>query len=267
MRTLAVVLFLSAVNVLSSEPPPVHGICIASLNLDMQTNVATITKGLRSNDGLWNCDILLLQEVVRSAADEPSVANRLAESLGRHVAFASPTEGGTLSGLGIVSRYPLTDQQVIPLHANHLHFRSRSRIGLGVTVQTPDGPLRVFNTHLDTRINGRSRLEQLRPVVEAAEAFPGPRIVGGDLNTNAMTWLAHTVPLPYTQVQSSAVQKFMAKHGFQTPFSRTGPTSDYLRMRLDWIFASKLKSWNAGIKPMKFSDHHAIWARIVQSQF
>lgn len=256
---------LSNSPALCSESKPAGGVCIASLNLDMETNINTIAKGLQKNDALWTCDILLLQEVVRTSADEPSVANRLAESLGRYVAFASPTEGRTLSGLGIVSKYPLRDQQVIPLQAHRLFFRSRSRIGLGVTIQTPNGPLRVFNTHLDTRINGHTRLEQLGPVVAAAEQFPGLRIVGGDLNTNAMTWLAHAVPLPYTQVQSAAVRKFMAKHGFNTPFVRTGPTSDYLRMRLDWIFANRLKSWDSGIQPMKFSDHHAIWARIIQN--
>jgi len=250
---------------LASEPAAPAGVCIASLNLDMETNIKTITNGLQKSEGLRTCDILLLQEVVRSGADDPSVANRLADSLGWYAAFASPTEGRTLSGLGIVSKYPLTDKQVIPLEAHHLFFRSRSRIGLGVTVHTPGGLLRVFNTHLDTRINGRTRLQQLRPVVEAAESFEGPRIVGGDLNTNAMTWLGHAVPLPYTQVQSSAVRKFMAQHGFSTPFIRTGPTNDYLRMRLDWIYASRLKSWDIGIQPMKFSDHHAIWARIVQS--
>jgi endonuclease/exonuclease/phosphatase (EEP) superfamily protein YafD len=132
---------------------------------------------------------------------------------------------------------------------------------LAVTLWTSKGPIRIITTHLDTRINARDRLEQLEPVIEDAKAFPGPRIVGGDLNTNNMRWLASLIPIPFAQVQTAAVQRLMESHGFKTAFARSGPTFDFFGFRLDWIFHQGISPLASGIQPLKFSDHHAIWAQ------
>src|SRR5438876_12403261 len=68
--------------------------------------------------------------------------------------------------LAIVSRYPVMNVQIKRLKACDLRFRSRNRFVMAATVRTPWGDVRVWNVHLDTRINPQERLDQLRPVID-----------------------------------------------------------------------------------------------------
>ena len=70
------------------------------------------------------------------------------------------------------------------------------RIALAATVFTPDGPVRVINVHLDTRINPAERVAQLAPALDDASCFYGPSVIGGDFNTNDMQWVSNVVPIP-----------------------------------------------------------------------
>ncbi len=244
---------------------PKQSMVIASLNLDMQTDPEEIARELGRNAELANADVLLLQEVVRRGANPPNAAEALARKLGRNVEFASPTDGDTVSGIAILSRYTMRDRAVQHLKAHELRFKTRSRISLAVTVDGPLGAVRILNTHLDTRINAADRLEQIQPLIDEAKLFPGPRIIGGDLNTNYLYWIGHVVPVMHGQRQGDAVRGLMESKGFTTPFAFTGPTSDFFGLRLDWIFVNQLEALNAGIQPIGFSDHHAIWTRIVRA--
>jgi endonuclease/exonuclease/phosphatase family metal-dependent hydrolase len=242
-----------------------QSLVIASLNLDMQTDPGKIARELGRNAELANADVLLLQEVVRRGGNEPSAAEALAKHLGRNVEFASPTDGATLSGIAILSRYRLRDRDVQHLKAHQLRFKTRSRIALAVTADSPLGAIRILNTHLDTRINAADRLEQMQPIIDEALRFTGPRIIGGDLNTNYLYWVGHVFPVIHGQRQGDAVRERMESNGFTTPFAFTGATSDFLGLRLDWVYLNQLEALNAGIQPISFSDHHAIWTRVVRS--
>jgi len=46
------------------------------------------------------------------------------------------------------------------------------------------GAIRVFNVHLDSRINKAQRLEQLAPLLKAADESGVPCLIGGDFNTS-----------------------------------------------------------------------------------
>jgi endonuclease/exonuclease/phosphatase family metal-dependent hydrolase len=212
---------------------------------------------------LRNADILLLQEVVQKPSAELSMARKLARELNFYYVFApaAPRAESTERGIAILSRFELRNPSMIPLKVYNLVFRSRCRVALAATVETPVGDLRVVNVHLDNRLNSREKLAQLSPVLNAVEQHEGPRIVGGDFNTGNMLWLSHVIPVPFAQKQLVAVRKFMTGQGFSTPFGTT-PTFDHLGLKLDWIFAKELKVLDSGIEPIRFSDHHAIWTRL-----
>jgi endonuclease/exonuclease/phosphatase family metal-dependent hydrolase len=245
-----------------SAPGPEPRVAVVSLNLAAATDTAQIVSELRDRKLVAFTDVYLFQEVVRAAEGEPSVAEQVAKKLGMNVVFSSPDGGSTTRGLAIVSRFPVHDSEVTCLKDCDLLFRSRKRISVATTVRTPAGDIRVFNAHLDTRINPPERLEQLQPVIQDAARFSGPSIIGGDFNTNDMRWLWNVVPVPRPGRQAEEVMKAMRIRGFSTPFAGTGATFDSLGMRLDWIYTRNLSAGRAAVQPLDFSDHHAIWTEL-----
>ena len=126
----------------------------------------------------------------------------------------------------------------------------------------PWGDLRVWNVHLDTRINPQERVEQLQPVIDDAARYTGPRLIGGDFNSNDLYWLGNVLPLPFGPKHSTAIRSAMRHHGFETPFPNALDTFPPFRRHLDWIFLSELKSLAASVEPAPFSDHNAIWVSV-----
>jgi len=102
-------------------------------------------------------------------------------------------------GLAILSRYPLGEKTVTGLPRNSLHFRTRIRIVLAATAESPLGPVRIVNTHLDNRINAAAKRRQLDGVWDTAGKYPGACIIGGDFNTGNFFWISHLLPLPGLQ--------------------------------------------------------------------
>jgi endonuclease/exonuclease/phosphatase (EEP) superfamily protein YafD len=231
---------------------------VLSLNLANAKDTERIARELRERTDVLP-DILLLQEVAKLRASHTSVAEDLARLIGFHVVFATPKPSHTSVGLAILSRWPITDKVVRKVRRFYRVIRVRPRLALAATIAAPDGPIRVWTTHLDTRINIGERLDQLRPLLAELKEFSGPCIFGGDLNTIGLRWLAHTVPFPSGKAHARAVTKLMGQHGFRTPFEEGRPTFDLLGMQLDWIYLRGLRAGATGIEPLRFSDHHAIW--------
>jgi endonuclease/exonuclease/phosphatase family metal-dependent hydrolase len=236
---------------------------VLSLNLAIREDVDRIAEELRAIGG-DRADLLLLQEVVQPSQG-PDVARQLAVRLGLGSEYRPAFNLGDERSLGlaIVSRYPLRDLHVIDLKVMSLNFRSRTRIALGAVIDTPAGPVRVYNLHLDTRINLEQRLDQLGVVAREVHATTGPAIVGGDFNTNNNHWLFHTLPVPFIGRQGAGVQRFMEANGFRSVFALGSPTHDVLRMQLDWLFLRGLRAANASIAPVALSDHHALLASLI----
>jgi endonuclease/exonuclease/phosphatase (EEP) superfamily protein YafD len=233
---------------------------VVSLNMAKEADVGRIFKELGDHKSILDADVLLLQEVAKPSERAPSVADEIAGRLNRHVLFASPEKLPTTLGVAIVSKYPLRDAHIRNLRRANLVFRTRSRVALAATVDTPVGPVRIAEAHLDTRINPEARADQIDPVVRDAEAFNGPAVIGGDFNTNDLLWFAAVVPIPAPGRQAAAVRRLMESHGFFTPFGPTGATFDHLGMELDWIYSNRLRPVSAAVQPLDFSDHHAIRA-------
>jgi endonuclease/exonuclease/phosphatase (EEP) superfamily protein YafD len=233
---------------------------VGSLNIAMEEDPNVIAQEIRTAPNLRDADVIFFQEVVNQ--NHTSVAEAVARQLGRRVAFASPDGVLTKGGLAILSRHPMADQRVHKLKPQNLVFRSRKRIALAVTVLTPDGPVRVINVHLDTRINPAERVAQLGPALDDASCFYGPAVIGGDFNTNDMQWVSNVVPIPYKGWQAARVRILMESRGYRTPFQTRAPTFHHMGMQLDWIYVAGLDAVGHGIDPIAFSDHDAVWTRL-----
>lgn len=222
-----------------------------------EATAATVVSAIENAPRLRSSDVYLFQEV-RHRDGEPSVAHDVAAKLGYQAAFTA-APGFTDQGLAIVSRFPISDVKVNGLKTCDLRFRSRSRFAMAATVQTPAGNVRVWNVHLDTRINASERLAQLQPVIDEAACQGGPKLIAGDFNTNELYWLGNVFPLPIGPAHGSLIRDSMKMGGFNTPFQSRINTFPLLRSHLDWIFLSELDPLAASVEPAPFSDHNAIW--------
>jgi endonuclease/exonuclease/phosphatase family metal-dependent hydrolase len=238
---------------------------ITSLNMQGKLDVEKVLREFLGSETLRRTDIFLLQEVHGDPRRSREFIDGLSRSLG--LPFVHVSDDARLaikgSGLAVISRFALKETAVISLKHFNLVYRSRERIALAQTVETPLGDVRLFNLHLDTRVNPGPRLEQLATLLDPAERETRPVIIGGDFNTSDFYWVAHVLPVPGYRKQRGALLKRMAGSGYQTPFESTGATSDWLGFKLDWIFFRKLRPLAAGTQKIGFSDHHAIWADIL----
>lgn len=227
---------------------------MVSLNLAKDASVERIAEELLRTPAVRDADVLLFQEVA-------CAVEALGTKMGRHVVWA-PAPGASDQGLAILSRWPLENPAVQPLPSYDLRFRSRSRMALSATAVTPNGRVRIWNTHLDTRLNARERLAQLAPVVDSTARFAGPRIVGGDFNSNPFYWVGRVLPVPFVESQVAGLRDYMTARGFTTALPVPRATYDFPRMHLDWVWANGAKPNGWAIYPMRFSDHHAVWVRV-----
>src|SRR3990170_2059056 len=185
-------------------PPPAvpQTLRVASFNVHYGDDVPALLASLRSNQALSRADVLLLQEIEGHKSEGSSRTRRLA------------------------------DVEVLPLPRYDLGRRTRRRIALGVTVDVGGQPLRIYNLHLDTRINVQDRLAQLRPVVEAAQRQPG------------------------------GLDAFMQESGFSTPLAESGSTVNKALVwaRIDGLYARGLTAQESGVeREVESSDHFPVW--------
>jgi endonuclease/exonuclease/phosphatase family metal-dependent hydrolase len=263
-------LTLLAVLVLTATPPNLPNlpildgapladtISIASLNLDHQSSFEKVVHDFEAAPRVSHADIILLQEVSHVEGG-PSIASRLADRLGYQVAFAPEGKNVYDRGLAVVSKFPIEESKVEWLTPYNLFFKTRHRFALAVKLRVPSGDLRIWNAHLDTRINPDQRLKQLQPVMDEAARLTGPRLIGGDFNTNDFYWIEHTLPFPRGGYRST-VRRAMAQLGFKTPFEDQLVTLPIARQHLDWLFVNGMEPLSSSTESIPFSDHHAIWA-------
>jgi len=173
---------------------------------DGQVNVDRFDAAIRDLDA----DVLALQEVDRDqprslGADLTAVAAEamqapehrfVAAMSGRPGSWQAATgaeQPGTAGyGIALLSRYPVTDWQVLrlpplpvraPIWPEWRRLRlvqDEARVAVGATVQAPGGELLVMTTHLSF-LRGWN-VVQLRRVLRAVGTGPEPAVVMGDLN-------------------------------------------------------------------------------------
>jgi endonuclease/exonuclease/phosphatase family metal-dependent hydrolase len=237
---------------------PDTDLTVVSLNMHKELRTDRVLRDLSGSTLFKTADIWLLQEAGDTV---PEIARRL----GFDYVFAASDQpkDGKASGLAILSRYPIQDPQRMLLPQYNLRFNTRCRIALSATVSRPEGPVRLFNLHLDTRITQSQRLNQVGAVLKGQPGV-GPVIVGGDFNTANIRWIWNVFPLPYAQNHVSAIRSRFADAGFDSPLDGKAKTFKLLGLplHLDWIFSKHLKAVSSGIENIGFSDHNAVWVSL-----
>ncbi len=237
---------------------------VASFNVHYAHDVSALAESIRASATLSRADVLLIQEIEHHDAEGTSRTRQLAEKLGLNFVYAPARaiEAGGTHGLAILSRFALADVEVLELPRYDLGYRTRRRIAVGVTVDVGGRLLRVYNLHLDTRINTQDRLAQLVPVLQAAEKHGVAEVViGGDFNTNPLRWLFHRVPL-FRSDQAGAVDELMRERGYQVPLAESGSTMKkaMFRARLDALYPRGLDVRESGVdRGVSSSDHFPVW--------
>jgi endonuclease/exonuclease/phosphatase family metal-dependent hydrolase len=100
---------------------------------------------------------------------------------------------GPMYGVGLVSRLPVRSWQVrrfrpapigmplmVPGSRGLTHVRDEPRVAVAAVLDAPRGPLTVVTAHLSFMPGWN--VAQLRTLARWARAFPGPRLLLGDLN-------------------------------------------------------------------------------------
>lgn len=252
-----------AATLRAAPPATPKTLRIASFNVHYAAELLKLAEGLRQSKEVSQADIILIQEIEAYAQEGTSRTAKLAQALELNYVYAParPTDTGGTHGLAILSRYPLRDIEVIRLP----RFNTRPRIALAATVDVGATPLRIYNLHLDTRLNPGDRQKQLQPVAERARAHGVERVVvGGDFNMNPFRWLGNVFPI-FRSDQAKSVDKFMRQQGFETALERAGPTSRraFFRFRLDSVYTRGLKVRAAGVaRDVTGSDHQPVWIEV-----
>lgn len=244
---------------------PGDALRVVTFNVHFGADVPALAHALQSNPELRRADVLLLQEIESYPGDDR--AAKLAQDLNLNLVYApARPEGNGTHGLAILSRYPLSDLEVIRLKHYDMGlggFRARRRIAMAATLHLPGRNVRVYNVHLDTRLTPEERLQQLEPVVEDALNQPAA-LIGGDFNTiNAVTSLLPLVPVPVPGFsQAAGLDAYMKAKGFATPFEKIGRTHHF-PMRLDAVYARGLEVEREGKETsVNVSDHFPLWVDI-----
>jgi endonuclease/exonuclease/phosphatase family metal-dependent hydrolase len=219
----------------------------------------------RALAGPWlgRADVILLQEIESHGRERESRAGQIAARLGMSHAYAPGygLKGGGSHGVAILSRWPLSELELVELPREEVVFNSARRVALGATVHYPGRAVRIYSVHLDNRINPAARRRQLAPVLAAAAARDQlPVIVAGDMNTSPFCWIGHVVPVPCGR-QDDRLEALVRERGFQVPARDVGATSKWLGMRLDGLYTRGIEARQVGVdRRVEVSDHLPLWA-------
>lgn len=264
-----------------SLPPATESKALGALVFNMERGVHLAQLG----DFLEHCpeirpfDLILANELDDGCARSGGVhtAKALAERLGMNGVFGlefielvNAADPKGYHGNAIFSRWPIVNARVVRLPEQYnWYFDRQRRIGGRLAVlaelDMAGRHVGVGTVHLENRTHGRGREEQLRAVLEAAEAmFPGlPVLLGGDLNTNtfdgrdkdAIQTIAGSPALRRRCLEDVSAWEpclpLAERYGYRTVPEGTGgeivtrrkplPGGGYLELRLDWLLVRDME--------------------------
>jgi endonuclease/exonuclease/phosphatase family metal-dependent hydrolase len=233
---------------------------IVTYNVHM-ASASTLADVFRAHDNLRGADVVLLQEIESHDSASASEAAQLAALLGMSHAYAPGygLDAGT-HGIAILSRFAMTDIELIELPEMNVKFNSARRVAIGATLTVEGRRLRIYNVHLDNRINPQARIRQLAPVVDdALDSGVAEVVIGGDLNTSPFCWAANVMPVP-CGLQGKKLERYVRDRGFDTPVVRSGPTHKWMEMRLDGIYGRGVDVRTYRVEnTVRTSDHLPLW--------
>jgi endonuclease/exonuclease/phosphatase family metal-dependent hydrolase len=241
---------------------------IVTFNVHFGKDPIAIAGAINKNKNLHSADIILLQEIENHEAEKEPRVKILAEELEMHYVYAPArmlrNEKGT-HGLAVLSRFPISDVEIIPLNFYRLLWSSRQRIAMRVNIDIEGSILKVFNIHLDTLLNANERLDQMKPVIDRIIADNGgPTVIGGDFNTLPVHFFKRALPA-FLRDQRKTVDEFFLKQGFKAQVEELGSTLSrgYIKFKLDAIYIRGAEALRYGIEQeVRISDHKPLWADI-----
>ncbi len=214
-------------------------------------------------------DVVASQELTADAAQS------LIKSLGREYPYRALRPAPRASGSGVFSRYPLKDCEAFRLSEGG-HWSQR------MVVETPRGPVTLFNVHLPIpkliwsrrhlgpfRVpssfdSGRRRAEVER-LAEMLDAVTGPLLVAGDFN---LTERSHD----YSLIRARLRDAFRtAGRGFGHTFPRLGSFPEPMpapwpMVRLDYVwYSAHFQPISARLGRCGGSDHHPLIVRLTRA--
>ncbi len=206
-------------------------------------------------------DVVCLQEVWADA--EVELSAELADGLGFHHVYGSRLEyDGVRFGNAVLSRWPITGSDVLPLPATE--GTEESRTCVRADIDGPRGALQVFSTHLNWRFDQSDvRQEQVRAIcgfIDASKPSGGrtfPPILCGDFNADPDSDEIHMLNgRAATPVPKLVFHDAWEVAGQASDSSDTGATwsnaNPYARLdlepdrRIDYVFVGWPKAGGAG---------------------
>ncbi|MEJ2541762.1 MAG: endonuclease/exonuclease/phosphatase family protein [Gemmatimonadota bacterium] len=226
--------------VASPEPRHAPDIQVASFNVQYGLEIDRALDVIRTDPGLRNAEILLLQEMDGAGTEE------IAHALGMEwVYYPATLRDGREFGNAILSRWPIRDDEKLILPHLAVYGRTQ-RTATVATVDVGGTPVRVYSVHLATPVNQlrEAREEQMNTVLEHAADHPYV-IIGGDLNSDSLGELAR-------------------EQGYFWP-TQEGPRTTWFA-RVDHIlFKGLVPPWTGdsgtSTDVQGASDHLPVWAR------
>jgi endonuclease/exonuclease/phosphatase family metal-dependent hydrolase len=199
----------------STEKPSVYSVpsvvnqrvSTLAWNIERGIQLDGILDALKHHDRLQNKDLLLLTELDYGMARSGNrfVAQEIAEALDLNYAFApvyialqkgsgvesamSGENTASIHGLGMFSRYPMTNVHAVPLpNGKDKMWGKEKRLGylraLIADIGHPSGTFRAVTVHLDAHCSRAHRRKQIKIILDHLDSLPLlPTILGGDWNT------------------------------------------------------------------------------------
>jgi endonuclease/exonuclease/phosphatase family metal-dependent hydrolase len=201
-------------------------------------------------------DVIALQEVREVAGKLPNQAQTLAAGLGYAHVFASATPwGGGLEGVAILARGAILESAEAELPGATDQER---RVVLWARVETVDGPVNVYTTHLNYRLgDGLVRERQVLALDAFVAAHPSdrPQILMGDFNarptSDEIRFLRGEVTLDGRRTYYQDAYARLHPHDVGCTWAARNPYTAALKWlepdrRLDYIFVTPMRSDGRG---------------------
>lgn len=284
--------------------PAKDALTICAWNMERCKRVEDVAEVIKGCDA----DIVLATEMDWGMArsSQRHTTRDLAEALDMHYAFAvefvelgigdpfevaqfagTPNQHG-LHGNAILSRWPLIKPAVLPLDEGGGWFvrapkedgqyRVGGRMALSAQIETEAGPLIVAAIHFESESDALDRHIQSDRLMLAvdSEYGLGPAVLGGDLNTAALTGAPASDVLDRPALMEPSFSAF-AEAGFDWRCANTGlvttrvapgRVASYPLKRLDWLLTRKVEASAPFVRPAVsgagdyLSDHELIGVQI-----
>ena len=201
-----------------------------------------------------SADVVALQELdlgrKRSAGVDQ--AKLIAKQLGWNHLFESAIQVvDEHYGIAILSRYPLTHRQTIPLPGEGSWYCRETRVALWAEAETPAGAVQIINTHFG--LGRLERLVQARHISGLLETVPTnePLILLGDFNSRPSSRALHPLRKHLRDLRTTPAV---------IGSCRTFPTR-YPMVAVDHIFVSP------ALHPVSLKVHRQALARIASDHY